>query len=69
MRRANLKRIAVASSGLAGVGIPRNLFELKQPALLLEVLSEDRFLLLVPKVRAAERPIIVRTAAISSAQR
>ncbi|HXG72633.1 MAG TPA: hypothetical protein VNJ04_18675, partial [Gemmatimonadaceae bacterium] len=51
------------------VGMPRNLFELKQPASLLEVSREGRFLMLVPRVRAAERPIIVGTAAISSAQR
>jgi Tol biopolymer transport system component len=51
------------------VGMPRKLFELKQPAALLEVSREGRFLLLVPKVRAAERPIIVRTAAINSAPR
>lgn len=51
------------------VGMPRNLFELKQSASLLEVSREGRFLMLVPKVRAAERPIIVGTAAISSTQR
>ncbi len=51
------------------VGMRRNLFELKESASLLEVSREGRFLLLVPKVRAAERPIIVGTAAISSAQR
>jgi hypothetical protein len=33
------------------------------------VSRDGRFLLLVPKVRAAEQPIIVGTAAISSAQR
>ena len=48
------------------VGIAQQLFELKRPASLLEVSRDGRFLLLVPQVRAAERPIIVDTATISS---
>jgi Tol biopolymer transport system component len=50
------------------VGIPRQLFELKRAASLLEVSGDGRFLLLVPHVLAAERPIVVGTAAIQSAQ-
>jgi Tol biopolymer transport system component len=61
--------IPIRSAPALDVGIPRNLFALKQPASLLEVSRDGRFLLLVPKVRAAEQPIIVGTAAISSAQR
>ena len=48
------------------VGIAQQLFELKRSAWLLEVSRDGRFLLLVPQVRAAERPIIVDTATISS---
>jgi len=48
------------------VGIAQQLFELKRSASLLEVSRDGRFLLLVPQVRAAERPIIVDTATISS---
>ena len=48
------------------VGIAQQLFELKRSASLLEVSRDGRFLLLVPQMRAAERPIIVDTAAISA---
>jgi isocitrate dehydrogenase kinase/phosphatase len=48
------------------VGIAQQLFEQKRSAWLLEVSRDGRFLLLVPQVRAAERPIIVDTATISS---
>ena len=48
------------------VGIAQPLFALKPSASLLEVSRDGRFLLLVPQVRAAERPIIVDTATISS---
>ena len=61
--------IPIRTAPSLAVGMPGNSFELKQSASLLEVSREGRFLLLVPKVRAAERPIIVGTAAISSAQR
>ena len=50
------------------VGIAQPLFALKPFASLLEVARDGRFLLLVPQVRAAERPIIVDTATISSRQ-
>ena len=49
------------------VGIAQQLFALKPSASLLEVSRDGRFLLLVPQMRAAERPIIVDTAIISSA--
>ncbi len=61
--------IGIQTTPSLTVGMPEKLFELKHPALLLVVSRDGRFLLLVSKVRAAERPIIVRTAAISSAQR
>lgn len=48
------------------VGIAQQLFELKRSASLFEVSRDGRFLLFVPHLRAAERPIIVDTAAISS---
>ena len=48
------------------VGLAQQVFELKRSAWLLEVSRDGRFLLLVPQVRAAERPIIVDTATISS---
>ena len=48
------------------VGIAQQLFALKPSASLLEVSRDGRFLLLVPQTRAAERPIIVDTATISS---
>ena len=52
------------------VGKPKQLFKLRRSASLLEVSSDGkRFLLLVPQVRAGERPIVVDTAAISSTQR
>jgi hypothetical protein len=46
------------------VGIAQQLFELKRSASLLEVSRDGRFLLLVPQMRAAERPIIVDTSTI-----
>jgi hypothetical protein len=40
------------------------LFQMKRPALLYDVARDGRFLLLVPLVRAGERPISVATAAV-----
>ena len=51
------------------VGVPMQLFKLRRSASLLEVSRDGRFLLLVHQVRAAERPIVVDTAAISSTLR
>ena len=48
---------------------PKQLFELRRSASLLEVSRNGRFLLLVPHVRAGERPIVVATAPIRSTQR
>ena len=50
-------------------GIAEPLFALKPSVSLLEVSRDGHFLLLVPQVRAAERPIIVDTATISSGKR
>jgi Tol biopolymer transport system component len=61
--------IPIGTAPSLTVGMAEKLFELQQPALLVEVSREGRFLLLVPKVRAAARPIIVRTAAVGPAQR
>ena len=49
-------------------GIAQQLFALKPSASLLEVSRDGRFLLLVPHVFAPERPIIVDTAIINSAE-
>jgi Tol biopolymer transport system component len=65
----SLMTIPVRTSPSLTVGMPEQLFELKWPAYLAEVSRDGRFLLLVPRVRAAERPIIVDTATISSAKR
>jgi Tol biopolymer transport system component len=51
------------------IGIAEPLFALKPSASLLEVSRDGRFLLLVPQMRAAERPIIVDTATISLRRR
>ena len=51
------------------VGVSKQMFKLRHPASLLEVSRDGRFLLLVHQVRAGERPIVVDTAAISSARR
>jgi Tol biopolymer transport system component len=48
------------------VAIAQQRFELKRSASLLEVSRDGRFLLLVAQTRAAERPIVVDTATISS---
>jgi Tol biopolymer transport system component len=61
--------VPVRTSPSLAVGIPRQLFELKQSATLMEVSRDGRFLLLVPHVLAAERPIVVGIAAMQSAQR
>jgi serine/threonine protein kinase len=51
------------------VDVPKQLFNFRRPASLLEVSSDGRFLLFVPHVRAGERPIVVDMAAITSTQR
>ena len=48
------------------VGTPQQLFELKSSAMLFDVARDGRFLLLVPKVRAADGPIAVATSAITA---
>jgi hypothetical protein len=50
------------------VGIAQQPFELKRSASLFEVSRVGRFLLFAPHLRAAERPIIVDTATISSGE-
>lgn len=59
------RRMMMVSVG-ASATIAQPLFVLKPSVSLLEVSRDGRFLLLVPQVRAAERPIIVDTRAISS---
>ncbi len=59
--------VPVGTGPPISVGIAQPLFALKPSASLLEVSRDGRFLLLVPQVRAAERPIIVGTAIINSA--
>ena len=58
--------VPVRTGGPSSVGIAQQLFQLKRAASLVEVSRDGRFLLLVPQTRAAERPIIVDTASISS---
>jgi Tol biopolymer transport system component len=61
--------MAVRTRPSLTVGEPKQLFELKRSASLLEVARDGRFLLFVPHVRAGERPIVVATAPIGSTQR
>ncbi len=61
--------VSVHTARPISVGIAQQLFELKRSASLLEVSRDGRFLLLVRQRRAAERPIIVDTAAIGSGRR
>ena len=56
--------VAVSTHPSLKVDVPKQLFKLRRPASLLEVSSDGRFLLLVPYVRAGERPIVVATAPI-----
>ena len=56
--------IAVQTEPSLTVGAPQELFQLKRPARLMDVSRDGRFLLLVPVVRAGERPISVATAAV-----
>jgi hypothetical protein len=58
--------VAVRTGRPISVGIAQPLFQLKRAASLVEVSREGRFLLMVPQTRAAERPIVVDTATISS---
>ena len=58
--------VSVGTRPSLSVGNAQQLFALKRSASLLEVSRDGRFLLLVPQMRAAERPIIVDTATISS---
>jgi hypothetical protein len=51
------------------VGTPRSIFSVKRDTSLLDVSRDGRLLLLVPHVRAAERPIVVGLAAVKSANR
>jgi hypothetical protein len=50
-------------------GAQKELFKLRRPAKLQDVYRDGSFLLLVPYVRAAERPIIVATAPNRSTRR
>jgi serine/threonine protein kinase/Tol biopolymer transport system component len=50
------------------VGIARPLFQMKQPAILLQVARDGRFLMLMPRVRAETQPITVATAAVGAAR-
>jgi len=59
---SQVKAIAVRTVPSLTVGMPHPLFALKQSASLLEVSRDGRFLLLMPQVRAIERPVIVSTA-------
>jgi Tol biopolymer transport system component len=65
-RERRMMTVPVRTRPALSVELAHQLFELKRSASLLEVSRDGRFLLLVPQVRAAERPIIVDTAAISS---
>ena len=56
--------IAIQTEPALTVGTPQELFKLKRPARLLDVSRDGRFLLLVPVVRAGDRPISVATAAV-----
>ena len=62
-RDKRMMTIPVRTAPSLTVGTPRQLFQLRRPARLLVVSPDGRFLLLVPHVRAAERPISVATAA------
>jgi hypothetical protein len=53
--------VPIRSAPSLEVGKPRPLFKLKQGGILLEVSRHERFLLLMPTTRAAERRIIVST--------
>ncbi len=69
-RDAAMMTMAVQTRPSLTVGKPKQLFELRRSASLLEVARDGlRFLLLVPHVRAGERPIVVDTAPIRSTQR
>ncbi len=57
--------MAVRTEPSLTVGTAQQLFQLKRPGRLFDVSRDGRFLLLVPQVRAAERPISVAIAAIS----
>lgn len=61
-RDRRMMALTVRTTPSLAAGVPRPLFQLKQPALLLEVAGDGRFLLLIPRVRAAQRPIAVATA-------
>jgi Tol biopolymer transport system component len=56
--------IAVQTQPSLSVGAPQEVFQLKRPAMLLDVSRDGRFLLLVPVARAGERPISVAIAAV-----
>jgi eukaryotic-like serine/threonine-protein kinase len=61
--------VRVRTNPSISFGIAQQLFALKPSASLLEVSPDGRFLLLVPRVFAPERPIIVGTAIINPAER
>jgi Tol biopolymer transport system component len=64
-----LKSVVVRTRPSLEVGTVRSVFAVKRRTSLMDVARDGRFLLLVPHVRAAERPIVVGTAAIESARR
>jgi Tol biopolymer transport system component len=65
-RDRSMMTVPVRTGRAISVGIAQQLFALKRSASLVEVSRDGRFLLLVPQTRAAERPIVVDTATISS---
>jgi Tol biopolymer transport system component len=63
-RDGRMMAVGVKTTPLLVVGTPEPLFELNRPAILGDVSHDGRFLMLVTQLRAAERPIVVATAAI-----
>ena len=62
---SRMTAVAVRTQPSLVVGAAQPLFELTRPVVLFDVSRDGRFLLFVPTVRAAERPIAVATSAVT----
>jgi hypothetical protein len=68
-REGTMMTITVQTDPSLTVDVPKPLFNLRRSASLLAVARDGRFLLLVPHVRAGERPVVVAAAPGRSNQR
>jgi hypothetical protein len=68
-REGTMMTITVQTDPSLTVDVPKPLFNLRRSASLLAVARDGRFLLLVPHVRAGERPVVVAAAPSRSNQR